>query len=579
MTFDSDIRTAQQKLHDRQFKLALRAAKSAMRKNPRSPFPLNIAGIALGGMGNHRAAVIQFNKALKMDPQFTDARKNLAQSLILSNQLTLALRVLERLIVLTPQEPDAWYLLAQAKLKLGLPQEAVSTVSKSIELAPGMTRAFKLRATAFGALDQHEAALEDLRKISVLAPHDPSPQLEASVMLIRMFRTDEAREILEKMLLESPENPQAHNIYAMLMAMLGDRQKAAIHYRKTIDLDANHGEAFLQLSSLQDQPENGEMIARLDNAIKAAARKSHTRALMFFARAAIRKQSGDSVAEASDLNEANRIEAALRPYDRHSANTVHSALTAWVPSLPAASVSLPDPIFILGLPRSGTTLLEQVLSASEQVFGCGELPMGASLNDLAATGGLDKFSAPEFAETYRDSLPEMPTGTTHFVDKLPGNYKVIGLLCSAFPNARFLHLARDPRDVALSMWRGYFAQSGLNFTFDQAAMAHEINQYRRYMQHWAQQYSEVVLTLRYEDLVSDVENTGRRVAEFCDIEWTPSMAKPELNQNAVRTASAFQVRDGVHQRSVDGWQSMATALAAFATALDADLWPELEKLN
>jgi hypothetical protein len=193
---------------------------------------------------------------------------------------------------------------------------------------------------------------------------------------------------------------------------------------------------------------------------------------------------------------------------------------------------------------------------------------------MARNAELRRFSPTEFASSYRAQLPDMPTGTSHFVDKLPGNYKVIGLLHAAFPNARFLHVTRDPRDVALSMWRVYFAEHGLSYVFDQKSMACEINQYYRYMRHWMTQHNTAIMEVRYEDIVTDVETTGRKAAEFCGLEWTQNMASPERNTASVRTASASQVRARIHRRSVGGWKVMASALPTLTTSLDPKLWPD-----
>lgn len=577
MTFENDMAKAQEKLRNGQYKHAFRAAKSAMKKNARVPFAANLAGIALGGMGNHREAVNSFTKALKLDPNYHDARKNLAQSLILLGKSPAALALLSKLVVLTPDDPDAWYLLAQVNLKLNQPAEVVRAASVSISKAPNIARGYHLRAMAFKNLGQTQKALADFTTQSELAPTDPAPLLEKSVLLIRLFRLQEARAALEAALGLTPDNPQAHNLMGMLMMMQGNQPESIAHYRRTIDVDPNHAEAFLQLASLQDQAENAGMVPQLETAMKSAPKAGHAAGLLHFARAIIHHQSGDATAEAKELVQANRIEAALRPYDYARADKVLEGSTQELPTGTDAHSNSPVPVFIFGLPRSGTTMLEQILTASDQVFGCGELPMGSVLTDLVADGSADGFNAVDFAGYYRENLPEMPAGTTHFVDKLPGNYKVIGLLHAAFPNARFLHLGRDPRDVALSMWRAYFAEGGLDFTFDQEAMAYEVNQYRRYMQCWGETRTIPMLSLQYEDVVRDIETAGRQAAGFCGFDWTETMARPDLNTGAVRTASALQVRDGVHTKSVRAWQSSASALATFIAELDPQLWPELSE--
>ena len=311
---------------------------------------------------------------------------------------------------------------------------------------------------------------------------------------------------------------------------------------------------------------------------KAADPKSKDFALISFARAVICKQAADLTGEAQQLKLANRAEADRHRYDARRADTAFADLTGLdIATLPQAAPEDPVPVFVLGLPRSGTSLLEQVLTASAPVFGCGEFVGGEAVEALARKQGYAHFPAAEAAALYRSKLPEMPAGTTHFVDKLPGNYKHLGLLAAAFPNARFLQLDRDPRDVALSMWRAYLSAPALSYVYDQTAMAHEVNLYQRYMAHWKSALADRILTVPYEQLVTDIEAVGQDAAAFCGIRWTADMATPETNRAIVRTASALQVREKVHAQSVGLWRTQEKALAEFTAHLDPALWPGLDR--
>jgi hypothetical protein len=170
----------------------------------------------------------------------------------------------------------------------------------------------------------------------------------------------------------------------------------------------------------------------------------------------------------------------------------------------------------------------------------------------------------------------MPESTRAFVDKMPANYRLIGYLATALPEARFVHLLRDPRDVALSIWRTHFPAAAMGFTADLEAIAQMANLYRRYMAHWQALFPERILDVPYAELVQDIEGWSRRLAEHCGLDWVPEMAAPEKNPGAVRTASVNQVRQGVHSRSVGAWRKHAEALAPFVAALDPALWPELD---
>lgn len=277
---------------------------------------------------------------------------------------------------------------------------------------------------------------------------------------------------------------------------------------------------------------------------------------------------------------ANAQEARSRPFDAaHEAQQKEAILKLFVEGVPrsgaAKSADAPAPIFVLGLPRSGTTLVEQIVTAHKGVTGFGEL---ASAGRLAAEV-IDKgavFDPDAFAALYRQALPKLENNSTMFVDKMPANYRYIGFLAEAFPDARFICLKRDPRDVALSMWRSYFPNHGMDFTFDLGAIAHVMNDFVAYMNHWHKLFPDRVLQIKYEDIVSDIDTASRDLAQFCGLEWDAAMAHPEQNTSAVRTASLTQVRQVVHTRSVGGWTRLKTQLAPFTQALDKSYWPDLD---
>lgn len=466
------------------------------------------------------------------------------------------------------------YLRAVSQSSSATPEAALAAATRAIEARPNASRAYPLRINANLALGRIDDALADYRTLATISPQDPTPLIDMALTLIRAFRHDEAGDALNEALGRDTRNVSAHSTIAMLAMMEGRNEDAIRHYRTVLTLDPDNGEAFLQLSRLADRADAEDLLSAATRAIARQAPKSHNLALLYFARGNLHRQNGAHGAETEDLMLANRIEAGLRPFDRKGASKAFQTLTTLTTAQAPERRDQPVPVFVVGLPRSGTTLLEQILTSHNAVFGCGELAMGNSLISAAEAGTL-QFSAEAFADDYRAALPDMPADSTHFVDKLPANYKSLGLMNAAFPNARFILLQRDPRDVALSMWRNYFAQAGMNFTFNQKDMAFELNMFRRYATHWTNRLGSDLLSLDYEDIVADVEAASRRLAEFVGVSWQPMMAEPHRNTGSVHTVSATQVRDEVHRRSVEGWRKMAPALRTVISDLDADLWPRL----
>jgi hypothetical protein len=175
----------------------------------------------------------------------------------------------------------------------------------------------------------------------------------------------------------------------------------------------------------------------------------------------------------------------------------------------------------------------------------------------------------------RRLLPELADGTTAYVDKMPENHRLVGFLKTAYPAARVINLRRDPRDIALSMWRGHFSGTALSYTYDLQAMAHRFNLYAETMAHWHAVCPEGLMDLSYEAMARDVEATSRTLAAFCGLDWTPAMARPDLSEAQVLTLSATQLRQPVHTRSIGKWRAHAEMLKPFVDGLDPALWPEL----
>jgi len=578
MTFESDMGLAQQKLQSGQYKHAHRAAKSAMKKSPRSPFAPNFAGIALGRMGKHREAVALFKKALKLDPHYHEARRNLAQSLILLGDVPTALTLLGKLVALTPKDADAWYLLAQAAAKAGQTERAEEAAGRSIECAPNQARAYNLRALMRDRLGQIGEALADYETALRLNPDDVETLINIGLPLARQTRYEEAMQAVRRAVELAPEHVGAGLRLAMQLVESGENEQAVSELRRVLEISPAHSEAIEQLAQLQNADQNRDLEPLARAALKMAPRKSIGRANLQFALARIAEQNGQR-AEADDyLAGANRDMAAIQPYDSASDSTLNDRLLKRFDTPIASGMGDdPTPIYVVGLPRSGTTLAEAILGAHPDVVPLGERAAAGILLQSMIRDDLpfDTQAAVGFVASDRKLLPEMPKGTRAYVDKMPENYRLLGFLATAYPQAKFINLRRDPRDIALSMWRGHFSGTALAYTYDLKAMAHRFNLYASAMQHWRKTMPNTILDLHYEDMVDDIEAASRRIAEFCGLNWTAEMARPDQNAGQVLTLSATQLRQPVHNRSVGKWRQHETLLAPFLEGLDSMLWPEI----
>lgn len=230
------------------------------------------------------------------------------------------------------------------------------------------------------------------------------------------------------------------------------------------------------------------------------------------------------------------------------------------------------PVFVVGMPRSGTTLTEQILASHPQVFGAGErnfaqstfisLPavLGRNEPPLACLAHLDRDAAGRLAAGHLGRLRELDGGTAaRVVDKMPENYLLLGFLHTLFPRARLIHCRRDPRDVALSCWITNFAR--IRWACDLEHIAHHLLQYFRIMEHWRRVLPAPVFEVDYEELVADQEGVSRRLVAWLGLEWDPACLRFHQTERLVRTASVAQVRQPIYTRSVARWRHYESLLA------------------
>jgi tetratricopeptide (TPR) repeat protein len=235
------------------------------------------------------------------------------------------------------------------------------------------------------------------------------------------------------------------------------------------------------------------------------------------------------------------------------------------------------PVFLVGLPRSGTTLVEQILASHSQVFTVGELPLArdafaaaceSGKNPEMQRSGLDRDSIQRLAGRHLEELERRNTTALRVVDKMPDNYLYLGFLTALFPRARFIHCRRDLRDVAVSCWMSNFR--AIRWASTPGALAARFRDYQRLMDRWREVLPTPILEISYEETVADLETVARKLVAWCDLEWEPGCLEFHRGKRAVRTASAVQVRQPLYTTSVGRWKHYEQFLATLFSAIPGE---------
>ena len=504
-------------------------------------------------LGAYDRAAYHARRAIKLAPRFADAYLNLALVETARGEHAAALAVLDRLLAFAPNHATGMAAKALALHQLDRLEEAQPWARRAVHAAPSDGEALH----AWGLLNQaagNIAAAEDAYGRAARLPGPAAQKAAGSHALL---------------LMEAGDKPGA--LAAFDAAQAAYPRSAALHFNR----------ADLKRFSDPADPDIGAMLALLE----APDQSAPDRMLLRFALGGAFLQIGDARQAFLHLNEGNRMKRASFSYDAAAtrrwiaaiAGSFGAAEMARLRTLRAPDAAPFTPVFVCGVPRSGTTLVEQILASHPAVFGAGELHFVAHAARQAgeypaAAAGLTGEALQHIGAAYRHGVRQRFDGRlapahTHIVDKMPANFLYAGLIHLMLPEARIIHCRRDAVDTCLSCYSKLFTREQL-FSYDQAELGGFHRDYRTLMAHWrAVLPPECFIEVDYEAVVDDVEGQARRLLAFLGLPWSPSCLAFHRTARTVRTASVNQVREPIYRGSVGRWKPFAGELGALLAAL------------
>jgi tetratricopeptide (TPR) repeat protein len=408
------------------------------------------------------------------------------------------------------------------------------------------------------------AAEVSLRRALKLNPTFTEARINLGLTLTFLGRLRDARACFAKVLKASPRNTQALFGIGQVTALEGQFEEAETMFKRIVDIDPKMTSAWASLAGTRKMTDadgewfkNAEKIATsdvhpLDEANLRFAIGKYFDDVGNFAQAFQSFKRGNELLKTAagdyDRKERSRlIDELIRVYSREA-----------ITKIGAAGSSSAKPVFVVGMPRSGTSLAEQIIASHPAAYGAGELHFWAALvaKDIGLTQGiLSEPARAKVAEEYLRILEASSANASRVVDKALVNSDFLGVIYSVFPNARVIYMQRDPIDTCLSC---YFQQFllGLNFTFDLSDLVHYYREHRRVMEHWRKVLPPgFILDVPYEELVADQEAWSRKMLGFIGLEWNPRVLEFHTNKRQVVTASVWQVRQRIYRSSVARWRN------------------------
>jgi tetratricopeptide (TPR) repeat protein len=526
-------------------------------------------GKAYAMLGRGQEADAAFEKSFGLSPE--RRLMALAAEHQKEGRIEEAERIYRRVLRDNPQNVDALRLLALIAMRADQTDDAEMLLQRAIEVAPD----FLLALLDLGRLrkdqDRYVEALDCFDRVIALEPGQPQAHFLRAGTLARASFTQEAIVAYRRCLAIRPAHIGSLLGLGHVLKAMGDYDGAVGAYRACMQKAPDFGETYWSLANLKTYRFDDATVAEMEKRGAAQGDNVQSEVNFLFALGKAYEDRNDYERAWEYYRRGNETHRAQVKYDPVQAEVMNDRILAvyradFVEGLCSAGDPDSSPIFILGLPRSGSTLLEQILATHAEVEGTSELPYVGRLANSLNLNRKDGVNYPEamgelapanLAALGREYLARARmhrrSGAPRFIDKMPNNFPNVGLIALMLPNAKIVDARRHPLDACLSNYRQLFAK-GQNFTYDLTEIGEYYLQYQRMMDHWHRVLPGRVLTVQYEEVVADFEPQVRRLLEFCGLPWQDSCLRFYASERPVRTPSAEQVRQPIYDRSVGHWK-------------------------
>jgi tetratricopeptide (TPR) repeat protein len=536
---------------------ALEAYNKALAIKPDYADVYNIMGNTLLEQGKLDEAIEAYNKALAIKPDYADAYYNMGNALKDQCKLEEAIEAYNKALAIKPDYADAYNNMGNTLQEQGKLEEAINTYNKALAIKPDYTDAYNNMGNILKDQCKLEEAIEAYNKALAIKPDYADAYNNMGNTLREQGKLEEAIEAYNKALSLKPDYADVYNNMANALKDQGKLEDAVKAYEKALDIKPDYAEAHRNLSSMIKYKPEDTQVALVGEMIKRSNLKNDDRCHLLYAYAKMNEDLGNIDIALENYVTGGKLRKKMLSYDLKQDEGIFDqikkrALKFKELSLNKTIVSAPHtPIFILGMPRSGTTLVEQIVSCHSKVHGAGELNI---LNCFADTLNINSDSILEVRKRYLDELEKFSHNKPFVTDKMPQNFLYIGLIFKAFPEAKVIHVKRDPVATCWSNFKHYFSAKGLGFSYNLNDTIHYFKMYHDLMGFWEQQYGNQIYHLDYDKLTIEQELETRKLIEHVGLDWEEVCLSPHENKRSVRTSSQQQVRKKVYTGSSEAWR-------------------------
>ena len=511
---------------------AISRIKSLNESYPNVPLLFNILGACYKSIGEIDGAIQMFDTATKIKPNYAEAYFNIGVIYYEISQLNQAVNFYLKAIEANPGYSDVHNNLGIAYLDLRQLDKAIKHLELAISFRPEFPEAHNNLGSAYQEKGNLDAAINSYKR---------------AITLMNNFA-------------------QAHNNLGIIMEKTGKFDDALLSYSNAIQYDPKNVSAHFNLSYIKIFNEKDSQVEQMHSILSSNSINEIDRARLCFALARVYEDLGDSDKLFEYLDQGNSLRKQELNFSFNSSNNNNNYLkniftNSNCHDLDRLKVSQINPIFIVGMPRSGTTLLEQIISSHHKVYGAGELK---NLNEILIPLFQNQLNSNDsiitneivnsISDKYIESLLNLNTKEKTITDKWPLNFRYIGFILCAFPNARIIHSKRDSKATCWSIYKHFFSDNANGWAYDLNDIADFYLLYEELMSFWHELFPERIYDISYENLVNNQEHETRKLIEYCELDWDENCLNFHKNKRVVGTASVSQVRREMFQGSSEIWK-------------------------
>ena len=552
----------------------------------------NNLGLALELQERLGEAAEAYRRSIELNPEnAAQAHNNLGNVLRRQGTLEAAIEAYRDAIRLAPSFAMALANLGAALREWGDLKDALVAGRRAVEIAPGYAEGYNALGNTLVAAGDADGAIDAFSQAVAIEPGYAEAAVNQAAALFTNGRTADAADAYRRVLERLPDLAEAHNALGVVLLAAGSLDEAVSAFRRAVALKPDYAEALYNLAAAPESGLGETDIAAMEALLTDERTTAAEAIALHFALSELRAGRGEPEGAFGHARQGNRVrrvelERQGQVFDADAQDRLIERIARTFDrgafdSRAAFGEASELPVFIVGMPRSGTTLVEQIAASHSRVHGAGELDdIGRIASGLRKTLGsarpypecaveLSAAGAAALARDHLERLRGLAGGALRVADKTPVNFLYLGLIALLFPGARIVHCRRDARDTCLSCYfQNFVAPHPWSTDLEDLGRYHRA--YVRMMDHWREALRPAVLEVDYEDLVADPETHSRRIIDFLGLPWEEACLRPHRARRTVRSASNWQVHRPVYATSVGRWRAYAPFLGPLLGALESE---------